>query len=602
MIPRRSDYRELPQSWRQDLVAGVTVGIVALPLALAFGVASGLGPGPGLVTAIVAGLVAGIFGGSHVQVSGPTGAMVVVLAPLVARHGADAVVVVGVMAGVILLVAAALRLGRVLDFIPWPVVEGFTLGIAVIIFLQQVPLAVGAAATEPGNTAVVAARAVVDARGPAMLSTLVVVAIVVAVMVLAPLVRPTLPASLPAVILATLVAQVAGLQIAPIGELPSALPTLSLPDIGLGELGPYVPAALAVAALAGIESLLAAKVADGMTDVPPHDPGRELFGQGLANIAASLAGGMPATGAIARTAVNIRARARTRLSSITHSVFLLVVVLVGSGLVARIPLAALAAVLMVTAFRMVGWHRIADVLGTTRTDAVVLVVTGAATVAFDLVVAVHLGIAVAGVLTLVKVVRTARDRARQGSPAGASRRAVVQREVIDDVAVPPTPGSPATAGGEGTDATETPVVVPDGDTMGGRVVSYRLEGPVHFGVARRLADQLSQADDAEVVILRLPEVALIDATAARALGEVTAELEARGVTVLFKGLRPDHERLLGRVGTLDRLATRRHVFDDLRAATDHARHHVGRRARGWGVGHGRAVCERDDTPLPSVDP
>lgn len=550
MMPTSADYRQLRHSWRHDLLAGVTVGIVALPLALAFGVASGLGPGPGLVTAIVAGLVAGVFGGSHVQVSGPTGAMVVVLAPLVARHGAEAVAVVGVLAGVVLLAAAALRLGRILDYLPWPVVEGFTLGIAVIIFLQQVPLAVGAAAPEPGNTAVVAVRAVVDAWGTDIVATLVVVAIVVAVMVLAPRVRPTLPASLPAVVVATVIAGIVELQIPPIGELPAALPSFGWPDVGLGELGRFVPAALAVAALAGVESLLAAKVADGMTDVPPHEPGRELFGQGLANIAASLSGGMPATGAIARTAVNIRARARTRLSSITHSIFLLVVVVAGSALVARIPLAALAAVLMMTALRMVGWRRIREVLGTTRSDATVLVITATATIAFDLVVAVLVGLTFAGVLTAVKLLGTGRGRLGLGFDRVRGPGARAKRQVID---------APVS------------VQVPDG---AGRVLAFRLQGPVHFGGVSRLAEQLSATGDAEVVIIRLPEVPLIDATGARALGEVTQELESRGVTVLLKGLQPDHERLLHQVGTLDRLATRDHVFADLGAATDHARHHL----------------------------
>ncbi|HET8930987.1 MAG TPA: SulP family inorganic anion transporter [Acidimicrobiales bacterium] len=583
MIPRRSDYQELRHSWRQDLLAGVTVGIVALPLALAFGVASGLGPGPGLVTAIVAGLVAGIFGGSHVQVSGPTGAMVVVLAPLVARHGADAVVVVGVLAGVVLVAAAALRLGRLLDYIPWPVVEGFTLGIAVIIALQQVPLVVGATAPEPGNSAVVAVRAVADAWGPDIIATMVIVGIVIAVMVVAPRFRPSLPASLPAVLVATAVALFAGLPIPAIGELPSALPSFRVPDVGFGDLGRFLPAALAVAALAGIESLLAAKVADGMTDVPPHEPSRELFGQGLANIAASLSGGMPATGAIARTAVNIRARARTRLSSVTHSVFLLVVVVAGSGLVAHIPLAALAAVLIMTAYRMVGWRRIREVLGATRTDATVLAITAIATIAFDLVIAVLVGIAVAVVLTIVKILMNGRGRERRGLTRTFGPGSLANRQVID---------TPATPVGRESEASAS-VAMPDGE---GRVVAFKLQGPLHFGVAHRLVDQLERTGDAEVVILRLPEVPMIDATGARALGEVTEELESRGVTVLLKGLQPDHERLLGQVGMLDRLATRKHVFADLGAATDHARHHLGGRGPTFPGKPDRVICTSSESP------
>lgn len=543
----------------------MTVGIVALPLALAFGVASGLGAGPGVVTAIVAGLVAGVFGGSHVQVSGPTGAMVVVLAPLVARHGAEAVVAVGVLAGAVLIVGAALRLGRLLDYIPWPVVEGFTLGIGVIIFLQQVPLVVGTAGLEPGHTAVVAIRSVLDASGVAVIETLSLGAIVAAVMVLAPRIWPRLPASLPAVVIATVFAGLVGWQAPSIGELPAALPSLKIPAIGLGDLGALLPAALAIAALAGIESLLAAKVADGLTDVAPHDPSRELFGQGLANIASSLSGGMPATGAIARTAVNVRARARTRMASITHSVVLLVVVIAGSGLVARIPLAALAAVLMVTAVRMVGWRRVGEVLGTTRADAVVLLVTATATIVFDLIVAVLVGIAVAGVLTLAKLAANARGADHDH---GLIRRALgpssaVDREIFG-------------ADDWGGQVLAQPDTAIDDHSIptNSHVVTFQVHGPVYFGVARRLTDQLGRIGDARVVILRLPGVHLIDATGARTLGEITADLEARGVTVLLKGLRAEYERLLGQVGALDELAHRGHVFADLGTATDHARFHL----------------------------
>ncbi len=347
LLPRKADYADLSRSWRGDLIAGATVGVAALPLALAFGITSGLGAEAGLITAIVAGVVAGVFGGSNVQVSGPTGAMTVVLVPVVTHYGTDAVLVVGIMAGLLVVAAAFLQLGRYLAFVPWPVVEGFTIGIAVIIFLQQVPAALGV--TKPGgeNTALIAARAVGDATQHGHLAALGIVALVATLMTVLPRVHRSLPASLVAVIAATGVAEVAHLHVTRIGTLPSSLPMPSIPSISATKVSELFSAALAVALLAALESLLSAKVADGMADTPRHDPDRELFGQGLANIVSPLFGGMPATGAIARTAVNVRSGARTRVAAITHSLVLVLVVLFAGDLVSRIPLAALAGVLMV---------------------------------------------------------------------------------------------------------------------------------------------------------------------------------------------------------------------------------------------------------------
>ena len=539
LLPGRADYTGIGSSWRGDVLAGITVGVVALPLALAFGITSGLGAQAGLITAIVAGVVAALFGGSNVQVSGPTGAMTVVLVPVVARYGTDAVFVVGVLAGVLILIAAFARVGRLLAYIPWPVIEGFTIGIATIIFLQQVPAALGVPKPEGENTAAVAMRAVGDALGGAgSWVPLALVACVAALMIGLPRVRRSLPASLIAVVAVTAIAWLADLHVTRIGALPSALPTPSFPEVGVDRLSALLSPALAVAALAAIESLLSAKVADGMTDTARHDPDRELFGQGLANIASPLFGGIPATGAIARTAVNVRAGARTRLAAATHSLVLVGVVLLGASLVAEIPLAALAGVLMVTAVRMVEPHNVRAVLRATRSDAVVLVVTAAVTVAFDLIVAVEIGIAVAALLALRSVARTAS-------------------------ATPEPLDSPLDADDELRLLHE-------------HILVYRLDGALFFGAAQRFLSELTAVTDVHVVVLRLPELQVLDATGAQALGEIVAELEARRITVLIKRPRPEHIRTLRAVGTLDRLAHQRHLFHDLDAALDHARLHVQR--------------------------
>ncbi len=538
-LPSRRDYAGVGRSWRRDVVAGATVGVVALPLALAFGITAGLSAEAGLITAIVAGIVAAVFGGSNVQVSGPTGAMTVVLAPIVAQHGPDAVYVVGIIAGVLVVVAAFARLGRYLAYVPWPVVEGFTVGIAVIIFLQQVPGALGVSKPDGQNAAAVAARAVADAIAEGGGAAVAVTLLTVAVLVVLPRVHRSLPAPLIGVAVATILTQVLEVDVAVIGEMPSSLPLPALPSTSVGELRSLLSAGLAVAILASLESLLSAKVADGMGDGPRHDPDRELFGQGLANLVSPLFGGLPATGAIARTAVNVRAGATTRLASIVHSVVLVAIVLFATGLVGRIPLAALAGVLMVTATRMVEVHNVRAVLRATRSDAAVLVLTAVATVAFDLILAVEIGIAVAAVLALRKVAQ--------------SMTAVA--EPVED-----------------PEAGDSSALLDDG------IISYRLDGALFFGAAQRFLTELTAVSGARVAILRLPDLQVLDATGAQALGEIVSELEGRGITVLLKGPHPEHLRVLDSVGVLDRLAHERHVFEDLPSAVAHARVHSRRAA------------------------
>ncbi len=556
LMPRPADYAGLRSSWRGDLLAGATVGVVALPLALAFGITSGLGADAGLITAIVAGLVAAVFGGSNVQVSGPTGAMTVVLVPIVARQGPGAVILVGLLAGFVILAAGVAGFGRYLTYVPWPVIEGFTIGIATIIFLQQVPAALGVAKPEGENTALVAGRAVVRAiEGQGRWWTVGLVAIVAAVMLVVPRIHRGLPASLLAVLAATVVAAAVDTGVATIGKLPSSLPSPALPHVTTGLVSSLSGAVFAVAALAALESLLSAKVADGMAGTPAHDPNRELFGQGLANIASSLFGGMPATGAIARTAVNVKAGARTRVSAIVHAVLLLAVVLFGSGLVSRIPLAALAGVLMVTATRMVERHNVAAILRATRSDALILVLTAFVTVAFDLILAVEVGMAAAAVLALRQVARTSTFTAESVSSGGG-----------------------ATDGDALLDPDQAASLRHD------HIVAYRLDGALFFGAVQRFFHELTEVGDVKVVILRLPDLQMIDATGAQALGQIIEELERRHVTVLLKGARPEHLRILREVGAIDRLAHARHVFDDLDSAIAHAREHVARIGSGVGPG------------------
>lgn len=554
VLPRRSDYAGLSTSYRKDILAGITVGVVALPLALAFGVASGVGAAAGLITAIVAGFVAAVFGGSNFQVSGPTGAMTVVLLPIVARFGASAVVPVAIMAGGIVLAMGLFGLGRAVSFIPWPVVEGFTIGIAIIIFLQQVPLALDVPRPEGDNTAIVAFRALQSADWGVAIQSIAVVALVVVVLVVMPRINKAVPWSIIAIVLATVAVGFAGWQMSRIGSLPDSLPAPSIPVLDASSTGALFSAAIAVAALAAIESLLSARVADGMTSVADgvkspgrYDPDRELVGQGLANIASGAFGGMPATGAIARTAVNVRAGARTRVSAMVHSLVLIVVVVAGGGLVAVIPLAALAGVLMVTAVRMIDRRVALSVLRSTRADALVMIVTAAATVALDLILAVEIGIAIA---------------------AGLALRALAQSSTMDREEVASSDTIGATESGPSEQA-----------LLHEHIAVYRLDGALFFGASQRFLDELVDVADVRVVVLRLGGIRMLDASGAHALEEIIDDLQGRGIAVILQGIRPEHVATLEAVGTFGALVSAHHAVESLSEAIDHARMHV-RRALG----------------------
>ncbi|MFD0022846.1 SulP family inorganic anion transporter [Streptomyces sp. NPDC058382] len=504
---------------RRDLLAGLTVAIVALPLALGFGVSSGLGAEAGLATAVVAGALAAVFGGSNLQVSGPTGAMTVVLVPIVAEYGPGGVLTVGLMAGVLLITLALLKAGRYMRYIPAPVVEGFTLGIACVIGLQQIPGALGVATPEGDKVLVVAWRAIEEfVRAPNPTAAALAVA-VAAVMLIGARWRPAIPFSIVGVVAATLAAQLFHLDAAaPIGALPTGLPAPSLAFLDLSALGSLFAPAVAVAALAALESLLSATVADGMTVGQKHDPDKELFGQGVANLAAPLFGGVPATAAIARTAVNVRSGASSRLAALTHAAVLAVIVFAAAPLVSRIPLAALAGVLLATAIRMVEVGALRAMVRATRSDAIVLVLTAVATLALDLVHAVIIGLAVAGALAL-------RDVANQARMDQVDFKADLPGEHSEE----------------------------EHALLSQHIVAYRIDGPVFFAGAHRFLLELADVADVRVVILRMSRITTMDATGALVLKDAVEKLNRRGIAVLTSGIRPGQRRALQSVGALELL-------------------------------------------------
>ncbi len=402
IVPRKSDYFGLSKSWRIDLVAGMTVGIVALPLALAFGITTGAGASAGLITAVLAGLIAAIFGGSHLQVSGPTGAMTVVLVPIVAKYGVAVLVPLGIVAGVLVALSGIFGLGSLINRVPWSVMEGFTLGIAMVIGLQQLPMALDIAKGDGERTIPVAWKTIKNALNAGInWQSLIIVATTLAIKFATPHLLKKLkitvfiPGSFLSIFIMTAVLWES--HVAKVGAIPTTLINThgrSFSLQGMTVLA-FVYAAFSIAALSGIESLLSARVADQMAHhrgLTKTLPNRELFGQGLATLFASLLGGIPATGAIARTSVNVRSGASTRLAAIAHSGFLILIITSLGTVISHVPTATLAAVLIGTSIRIASPMRLREVLRTTGPDEVILIITAASVLLIDLIWGIAIGV------------------------------------------------------------------------------------------------------------------------------------------------------------------------------------------------------------------
>jgi len=500
--------------WRGDLTGGLTAAVVALPLALAFAVASGVEPQAGLYTAIVAGIVAAIFGGSPVQITGPTGAMAVVLVGIVAKYGLEKVWIAGVMAGIIQVALGIAKLGRLVKFIPYPVTAGFTNGIAVIIFCGQLNNFFGLQLPRSEHFLPGLWESVTHIQGVNSASVGLAM-VVITTQLLWPRINTTIPGSMVGLILATAVASFFHLHVPTIGSIPQSLPVpQGIPhwtDFGL--LRELINPAFALAALGSIESLLSAVVADGMTVSEKHNSDRELIGQGLANIIVPFFGGIPATGAIARTAVNVRAGGQTRLSGVIHGLALAIIVLTLAPLAAQIPLAALAGILMVVSVRMIEWEAIGLLMRATYSDFGVMILTWLVTICFDLVLAVEVGLIAAGALFIKRM----------------SELSLVK---IPETEVFP-PGVPLELSKE--------------------IAVYRVDGPVFFGAAERFVTFLRDEPEVKYLILRLRFVPNMDTTGLVALEDIYQDLKRHDCRLILTGLQPEVQQLLERSGILAKI-------------------------------------------------
>lgn len=502
--------------FRADALAGLTVAIVALPLSMAIAIGAGVGPERGLYTAIVGGFLISLLGGSRFQIGGPAAAFIGLVAIIVERHGYDGLVLATVMAGLILVTIGFLRLGTYIKYIPYPVTVGFTAGIAVIILITQVRDLFGLKlAHEPADTLPKVA-ALWNAIGTISPVTIVLSVVSIATILVVRRLRPNWPALLIAVVGATILTALLNLPVETIGSrfgaIQSGLPTPALPAFSLEKVRAVLPDAFAIALLGAIESLLSAVVADGMSG-RRHRSNSELVAQGIGNVAAAVCGGVPVTGTIARTATNIRAGARGPVAGMLHSVYLLIFVLVAMPLVAYIPLAALAGVLVVVAWGMADRAEFALLLRSSLADALVLIATFLLTIFYDLLTGIGFGVVLGSFLFMH---RMAESIEVAGDPK------LVRDDVSDSVN-----GRPAYAGN----------VLPDD------VMVYRISGAFFFGATARVNLILDRVvKPPRIFVLDFSDVPFIDITAAATLERFVHRLHKAGTKVYFAGVRPHVRR------------------------------------------------------------
>jgi SulP family sulfate permease len=494
---------------RTDAIAGLTVAIVALPLAMALGIASAASPREGLVTAIIAGFLISALGGSRVQIGGPTGAFVVIVAGVIAAHGFDGLILATLMAGVILVVAGYAGVGRLMRYVPMPVVTGFTAGIAVIIASSQVGdllgLQTGPVPAEFVDKWGAYGRALPTTNWAALGLGAATLAVILALRRFA----PRVPSYLIAIAGATAAAALLDLPVDTVGDrfpsMPTGMPVPHAPELSLPMLRDVMPSAFVIAFLAGIEALLSATVADGMTG-RRHRSGQELVANGVANLGSALFAGLPATGAIARTATNIRAGARSPMAGIFHALFLLVFILVAGRWLALVPMTALAAVLLMVAWGMSEYDRFVALVRTDAGERGVLILTFLLTVFVDLTVAIGVGVTLAALLFMMRMSET--------------------------------------AGLVALDPAEEPELrdkLPDG------VEVLRFTGPIFFGVASEMLEALRRAGQRpRAIVLRMEEVPYVDATGANALATFTRQAKHAGTEVWLCGLQQQPREFLAK--------------------------------------------------------
>ena len=521
----------------KDVTAGIIVAIIALPLSIALALASGVGPEAGIFTAIVAGFVISALGGSSVQIAGPTAAFATIVAGIVAKNGMDGLIIATILAGVFLILMGLCHFGSLIKIIPYTITTGFTSGIAVTIVIGQLKDFFGISypdGVKPIETTE-KLKAFFENFSTFSLDALIVGGVSLAILILAPYVLKKVPGSLPAVIVGILMVKFLPLKVATIGNLytiSNSLPTLHIPSMNLSMIGDALPNAFTIAVLAAIESLLSCVVADGMIN-GKHRSDMELVAQGAGNIASALFGGIPATGAIARTAANIKNGGRTPIAGIVHSITLVIVLVVLMPFAGMIPMPTIAAILFVVAYNMCQWRTFVHLIRTApKSDIIVLLTTFILTVVFDLVVAIEIGMVLACLLFIKRM---------------SEETHVDSWTYVDD---------------------DTPDVDEHLRRLPLQIRVYEITGPLFFGAADAI-EHIVVKDFTTCLILRMRSVPALDSTALNALQNLTKVCESKGITLVFSHVNEQPMKVMVKSGFVD-LVGKDNFCPNIRAALEYA--------------------------------
>lgn len=528
--------------FKDDLIAGIVVGIVALPLAIAFGIASGVSPTVGLITAIIGGFLVSACGGNSVQIGGPTGAFIVIVYSIIQNYGLQGLAIATLMAGLILILLGLFHLGTVIKFIPYPIVVGFTSGIALTIFSTQINDFFGLGLKDVPSDFLSKWGVFISNFGNIDLPTLGVGVVSLLIIILTPKISKKLPGSLIAIIIVTALVYfmkeaIPGMNVETIGDrfgnLPTDIPQPQGFELSMNTINILLPSAFTIAILCAIESLLSATVADGVTGSHTNS-NTELIGQGIANVVVPFFGGIPVTGAIARTMTNITNGGRTPVAGIIHTVVLLMIFLFLMPLISLVPMSCLAAVLIVVSYNMSGWRTVVGIFKAPKSDVSVLIVTFLLTVIFDLTIAIEIGLLLAVILFLRRVMENTEIK--------------VYSEQLDVA--------------EGTEATQHEVL----DVAPG-VSVYEIDGPFFFGVATKFDEMMRSTLGAKPVvrIIRMRKVPFIDATAVHNLELLIKSSQSEGIHIVLSGVNPQVRQTLIKAG-VDRLVGNDHICDHITRA------------------------------------
>ena len=508
----------------KDLIAGIIVAIIALPLSIALGISSGVSPEKGLITAIIAGFIISLLGGSRVQIGGPTGAFVVIVFGIIQNHGVDGLIIATFMAGIILVLFGLLRFGSLIKYIPYPITVGFTSGIAVTLFSTQVKDFLGLSMTKTPSEFIPKWEAYISHMNTTNLYTLAIGLLALIILIFWPKINKKIPGSLIALIVTTLVVFIFNLPVATIGsqfgKISSNIPMPHIPNLNLNTLKALIGPAFTIALLGGIESLLSAVVSDGMIG-DKHNSNAELIAQGIANMGSSLFGGIPATGAIARTAANVKNGGRTPISGIVHSITLLLIMLVFMPLAKFIPLTTLSAILIIVSYNMSEWRTFKAILKAPKSDIAILLTTFFLTVLFDLVIAIGIGMVVSMCLFMRRVATSIEVNELNESDCSDKSNIDTDMENLK---------------------------------VGENVLVYDIRGHLFFGAVDTFMNTMKEInDDAKVLVLRMRHTKTLDVIGYKQIKNIALSCKSRNMTLIISELQEQPKKVMRLMGFIDTL-------------------------------------------------